>query len=197
MSTRWWWIRHGPTHADGLVGHLDLPADLSDSLTLTNLDRFLPDNAPVISSDLVRAAATADRICNARQRLPSTAELREMDYGDWDGRSFADITRSDPVLSRQYWEEPGHTAPPNGESWNRFAGRIHAEITRISHEYPNKDLIIVAHFGVILAALQLATSMDARSIFSFKINNLSVSSFTHLPENNAWRVEMVNQSVKF
>ncbi|HHL22744.1 MAG TPA: histidine phosphatase family protein, partial [Aliiroseovarius sp.] len=26
----WWWLRHGPTHAKGLVGWSDVPADLSD-----------------------------------------------------------------------------------------------------------------------------------------------------------------------
>lgn len=29
--TRIFWIRHGPTHANGMVGWSDLPADLSDS----------------------------------------------------------------------------------------------------------------------------------------------------------------------
>lgn len=55
--TRLWLIRHGPTHAKGMVGWTDLPADLSDTAQIARLRAALPD-APVVSSDLLRAVQT-------------------------------------------------------------------------------------------------------------------------------------------
>jgi len=62
-------VRHGPTHAKTMVGHADVPADLSDTAALSRLSNYLPE-VPVVSSDLIRASATADAICGARPRLP-------------------------------------------------------------------------------------------------------------------------------
>ena len=56
------WVRHGPTHAKTLVGWTDLPADLSNTAQLQRLSDHLPQDAVVISSDLIRAADTADAI---------------------------------------------------------------------------------------------------------------------------------------
>lgn len=192
MTTSWWWVRHGPTHANGLVGHLDIPADLSDLDRLTAVDTALPDDAMVISSDLIRATATADAIVSGRKRLRHSSALREMDYGDWDGKAFEEISRTDPVLSMDFWNNPGAVSPPQGESWDKFSQRIHREIALISDRHSTDNIIVVAHFGVILAALQLATGMPAKSVFSFKVDNLSISRFDYLHKSAAWRVDSIN-----
>ena len=68
--TRFFWVRHGPTHAKTMVGWSDLPADLSDHVALARLSDALPRDAVVVSSDLIRAVATADAIQGGRPRLP-------------------------------------------------------------------------------------------------------------------------------
>ncbi|HIP23805.1 MAG TPA: histidine phosphatase family protein, partial [Rhodobacteraceae bacterium] len=35
MTTSYWFVRHGPTHAKGFCGHTDLPADLSDTAQIS------------------------------------------------------------------------------------------------------------------------------------------------------------------
>ena len=60
--TRFWLVRHGPTHAKSMVGWTDLAADLSDTAALARLNAHLPPDAPVISSDLSRAITTADAL---------------------------------------------------------------------------------------------------------------------------------------
>jgi broad specificity phosphatase PhoE len=40
--SRIWLVRHGPTHAKGMVGWTDLPADLSDGAALARLNAHLP-----------------------------------------------------------------------------------------------------------------------------------------------------------
>ena len=192
MTMRLWLVRHGPTHAKAAVGWSDIPADLSDIAALTRLSDYLPTQARIVSSDLQRASATADAIQKNRTRLPDTATLREMNFGDWDGRPFAEIAASDPEISRKFWESPGPTAPPNGESWDDLSARISTAVDTIITAHGTGDVIIVAHFAAILTALQRASGMSAKSVFSFKIDNLSVTRLDYLHTSKSWRVHGVN-----
>ena len=107
-----------------MVGWQDLPADLSDTDQIARVDAHLPDDALVISSDLIRARDTATAVQGGRRRLPDDPNLREFNFGAWDGQVFDRIAERDPTLSRAFWERPGDVAPPDGESWNALAGRI-------------------------------------------------------------------------
>jgi len=118
--------------------------------------------------------------------------LREMNFGDWDGRLFADIAKSDPETSRQFWESPGAIAPPNGESWNDLSARISSAVDTIITDHGTGDIIIVGHFAAILAALQRASGMNAKAAFAFKIDNLSVTRLDYLHSSKSWRVHGVN-----
>ena len=190
--TNWWWIRHGPTHADGLVGWTDLPADLSDTAAIARLNAYLPDDALVVSSDLIRSIATADALQQDRQRLAHAPNLRELHFGTWEAKTFAEASAISPKTARTYWSEPGDIAPPNGESWNQAAARVADFVTETNETHKGRDIIAVAHFGVILTQLQRAGGMAAKSALSFKIDNLSVTRLEYLdPE---WRVHGVNHT---
>lgn len=175
--TRFWLVRHGPTHAKAMVGWTDLPADLSDSAALARLSAHLPPDAPVISSDLSRAVTTADAL-GPRPRLPHDPALREIHFGQWETRTFAEVESETPDHIRAFWETPGDIRPPGGESWNDMASRVSAALDRLQGP---PDLIIVAHFGAILAVLQRALDIPTTQAFSHKIDNLSVTSLTFGP----------------
>ena len=192
MTTRLWFVRHGPTHSKAAVGWSDIAADLSDLAALERLSSYLPSQAKIISSDLKRTSATADALQGARIRLPDTPALREMNFGDWDGRLFADIAKSDPVTSRQFWESPGAISSPNGESWDDLSLRISDAVDAIIADHGTGDIIVVGHFAAILTALQRASGMNAKAAFAFKIDNLSVTRLDYLHSPKSWRVHGVN-----
>lgn len=185
--TRLWLVRHGPTHAKSMVGWSDIPADLSDTAKMQRLRDYLP-SAPAVSSDLVRATATADAL-TPDIRLPHDPDLREINFGDWELKTFADIEAKDPKTIRAYWETPGEVAPPNGESWNTVRRRVDAAIDAYLAQ-GHKDLIIVAHFGVILTQVQRALDIDAYTAFSHRIENLSVTAIEH--GSFGWNVRLIN-----
>lgn len=176
--TRFWLVRHGPTHAKAMIGWTDLPADLSDTAALARLSAHLPPRVPVISSDLARAIATADAL-GPRARLPHDPDLREIHFGAWEQRGFAEVEAEDPTLIRAFWETPGDIRPPGGESWNDLTLRTWSALDRL--QGLTSDLIVVAHFGPILAALQRAGGMTATQVFAHKIDNLSVTCLTLAP----------------
>lgn len=173
--TRLWWVRHGPTHEKTMVGWRDVPADLSDTETLARLNAHLPQNAVLVSSDLIRATATADALEQGRHRLPHHPGLRELHFGDWDGQTWDSIAAAHPELSFAYWDDPGDHRPPNGESWNDAAARIHAATDALIAAHPGRDIVVVAHFGAILTQVQRAMGCAAVDVFAHRIDNLSVT----------------------
>lgn len=168
-------VRHGPTHAKGMVGWSDLPADLSDLAALDRLAAQLPADAPVISSDLVRAVTTADAIQRDRPRLPHDPALREMHFGDWELRGHAELSQNDPERIQAFIDAPTEIRPPGGETWEEARARASRVIDRLAQDHAAGALIVVAHFGVILGQLQRARGMDAEKALTHRIDPLSVT----------------------
>ncbi len=192
--TKVYLVRHGPTHAKTLVGWSDLPADLSDTAALARLDAYLPSDAVIISSDLSRAKATADAIQGERRRLPHDPDLREINFGDWELQRFDEIKDQEHI--RAYWETPGEISPPNGESWNDIRARVNTVVdrlvTRQVEANSGADIVIVAHFGVILTQVQRAAGITAYQAFGHKIDNLSVTDVQIT--QTGWRVGDINHN---
>lgn len=151
-----------------MLGRTDLPADLADVVALRQLDAALP-HAPVVSSDLSRAVATADAIRGARPRLPHDADLREFDFGDWDGRDYDDI---DGPEVRAFFDDPGARRAPGGESWNDVAARVGVALHRLAGP---PDLIVVAHMGTILTQWSRAAKLRPLDALAQKIAPLSLT----------------------
>ena len=194
MSSRavssWWWLRHGPTHADTFVGWRDLPADLSDTAAIARLRAYLPQQAELVSSDLIRARDTATAIAApGHRRLPPAPALREFNFGAWDGLAFDAVTARDPALSRAFWEQPGDIAAPEGESWNDVATRASLWVDRHNTTAP-RHVIAVAHFGVILTQLQRALGVSAYKTLAHKIDNLSVTRLDW--DGQSWSAQVIN-----
>lgn len=192
MSQRLFLVRHGPTHAKCMVGWSDLPADLSDIQALTRLSDHLPQRALVVSSDLSRAVDTANAIQSTRDRLPHQPDLREIHFGDWELRTWAEVDAEDPEHIRAYWETPGDVTPPGGESWNQVRARVDTAVDALLAAHPGHDLIMVGHFGQILTQIQRAAQLSAEEAFGHRIDNLSVSEISIT--ETGWKVERINHT---
>lgn len=187
--TRWWWVRHGPTHAKNMVGWRDLPADLSDTDQIARLNRYLPQDAVIVSSDLSRAVTTADALSHGRRRLPHDPRFREFNFGAWDGMHWTEMSKRDPELSRLFWDEPGVHRAPNGESWNELSARI-LPATQALNSQGHTDIIVVAHFGAILTQVARAGALTPYQALGHKIDNFSVTRLDWQAEN--WSISQVN-----
>lgn len=191
MVRRLVWVRHGPTHQKTFTGWRDVPADLSDTAAIGRLSRWLPRDAPIVSSDLKRAVTTADAIANGRRRLSHEDDLREFNFGEWDGKHFTEVETTHPELSRAFWEKPGDVAAPSGESWNQVTQRVSAKVDHLLTKHPG-DLILVAHFGVVLCHIAHATGMTPYEALGYKIDPLSA---TVLEETQTgWRADAINHT---
>ncbi|MGR3761837.1 histidine phosphatase family protein [Roseobacteraceae bacterium NS-SX3] len=190
MITRLYLVRHGPTHAKAMVGWSDLPADLSDTAALARLSDYLPRDAHVVSSDLIRAADTATALQQHRRRLPHHPGLREIHFGAWELRTWREVDAEDPERIRAYWETPGDVTPPGGESWHQVCTRVNAAIDGLIEAHRGGNLVVVGHFGQILTQIQRAEALTAEEAFAHRIDNLSVTEVFHGPEG--WRLGRIN-----
>ncbi|SHH31916.1 histidine phosphatase family protein [Cognatishimia maritima] len=180
-------VRHGPTHAKTMVGWSDLPADLSDTAALDRLDAFLPDEAIVVSSDLLRAKQTADALQNQRPRWDHHTDLREIHFGAWELKSHTEIADKDHMMA--FWDTPGAIRAPGGESWNVFAERVNRAFDALINRAGGRDMILVCHFGVIVAAIERALQISTYDAFGHRIDNLSVTEVRLEP---TWKATRIN-----
>lgn len=188
--TRFWWVRHGPTHAKTMVGWSDIPADLSDLAALSRLSAALPQDAAIVSSDLHRAIATADAVQGSRLRLPHDKMLRELHFGDWELRSHNEVEAEAPDLIRAFWDRPGDVRAPGGESWNDINARVWAATDRLISTFNGQNIVVVAHFGAILSALQRANALTPEQVFSHRIDPLSITEMAFDGKN--WQTGRIN-----
>jgi broad specificity phosphatase PhoE len=77
----------------------------------------------VITSPLFRARETAD-IVAPHTRIEADPRLREMDYGAWEGRTYAQIAETDGANRRAWEADPARLACPGGESGEDVARRV-------------------------------------------------------------------------
>lgn len=191
VTRRLFLVRHGPTHQTAFTGWRDVPADLSDTAAVARMRDHLPLDAPVISSDLRRAVATADAIAGSRPRLPHDTALREFDFGAWDGLAFEDAAARDPALSHRFWKTPGDAAPPGGESWNAVTARVNAAISYYLNAH-SSDLVVVAHLGVILCHVATATGQPPKRMINRMIAPLAVTELHEAP--HGWSLAAFNHT---
>ena len=120
-------LRHGETEqGGGLRGSLD------DALTeqgWAQLRAAVHGAGPwdrLISSPLQRCARFAEEVA-AAHGLPLHYEpgLQELHFGDWEGRSAAELMHSDAEALGQFWADPYAFTPPNGEPLLQFGESRH------------------------------------------------------------------------
>lgn len=138
-------IRHcEPVLTGVLLGQCDPPLSESGRAHAATLLQKIT-LAAVYSSPLRRAVQTAEIIARGRA-VTIIDDLREITYGDWDGRTWAEIEAADPGLAaRKLLDWPGVT-PPGGEVYSSFTARV----TRALEEIRNgpRPAAIVAHAAV-------------------------------------------------
>ncbi len=126
----------------------------------------------VISSNMKRALQTAQAIAAGRE-LTSVIEpdLREIDFGEWEGLDFNEISTAYPDLSDIWVEDPFSVHIPGGESMTGFVSRVKESWSRIrvaalaDEGDSDGDLLIVTHAGCIKVILGALMGLDDRKVW--------------------------------
>lgn len=175
-TTRLFLIRHGETVANRenrYIGVRDDPLSAhgeTQALQLAGALAVLPFVA-VYSSPLQRAYNTALPIATQHMLDVQTVDdLRECNFGAWEGLSHAEVKARSPEDARrlQEWEQNASLAPPGGESFEAMQERVCATVERLCQAHPDQAIVLVSHVGpikVLLCAALGAPLSPALPIF--------------------------------
>lgn len=133
----------------------------------------------VISSPLSRARETALAIATPLGLEVSTEPgLIEMDFGQWEGRTFADVRESAPEEYHRISRDAS-ASPPDGECPNDVFERVKATIDTLSADFEGQTVVLVSHVTPIKSVLRYAlgagTSMYAT--LHLGLASLSIAEF--------------------
>ncbi len=106
----------------------------------------------IVTSPLSRARETA-AILARRLDLPIHREddLREQDWGLWEGLRLEDVKRDFPDALQRAIQQGWEFRPPRGESRTEVCRRVTACLRKQGSRWPGDNLLIVTHLGVIKA----------------------------------------------
>ena len=108
--------------------------------------------AAVWSSPLSRARRTA-QACAAGVPLEVDARLRELDFGDGEGLTSAEMTQRFPEARAAFLDDPAAHPLPGGEDPVAAANRFTECLQEIAADLPDGRVLVVAHSSAIRLAL--------------------------------------------
>jgi alpha-ribazole phosphatase len=114
----------------------------------------------VYSSPRLRARETAVAV---NRDVVIDDDLREIDFGDLEGRSYDEIAETDPELYRAWMERPTTVHFPGGESFAELKVRALEALDRIRAAHG--AAVVVTHGGVLRAGLAAWLGMPDEAIF--------------------------------
>lgn len=108
----------------------------------------------IVSSPLQRCAAFARELAQTHL-LPLDAEprLREIHFGDWEGKTAAEIHAAQPERLVRFWNDPVNYPPPGGENFAAFQARVLGAWDDLLARHASARLLIVTHGGPIRVIL--------------------------------------------
>jgi broad specificity phosphatase PhoE len=186
-------VRHGQTvdNVAGIAqGWNDSALSEAGKTQVQHLAERLAAMKPtaLYSSPLGRALATAEAIAAATS-LPITQlpELREMNYGGWEGRSFLDVRREDePAYQRWIADEEANC--PDGESHADVRRRLVRAIRQINSERP----VVVTHGTAIRIAATALLELPTLAARHFAQDNAALNIFVWRSDH--WVLKVWNQT---
>lgn len=131
--------------------------------------------AGVVSSPLPRARQTADAIAAALGlSVLENAELAEVDFGRWEGLTFAEANAAHPRELADWTASP-EVAPPDGESFTDLGRRVRRGRDAVISAFPGRTAVVVTHVSPIKTLTRMALDAPPAAMFRLYLDTASVS----------------------
>ncbi len=189
-ATRILAIRHGETawNVDTRIqGHLDIPLNDTGLRQARWLAQALAERDTlhaIYTSDLSRAHVTAQTVADAvGLRVTAHRGLRERAFGDFQGRTFAEIEAELPEHALHWRKRTPNWVPPGaGESLLTLRERVLATVDELASRHMGEQIVLVAHGGVMDVLYRAATRLDLQAPRTWQLPNTAVNRLLWTPE---------------
>jgi probable phosphoglycerate mutase len=185
-------VRHGVTShtvdkrfSSGLGGSNPGLTDEGRAQMRATADWLAPlaDGIDVVVSSPVRRTHESAEIVGARLEKPVLIDdgLAEMEFGTWDGLTFAEIQERHPdELDR--WLGSLDEAPGGGESFRVVEKRVLGSLERLLSEYAGQTVLAVSHVTPIKVLVAHALSAPLDAVYRMELAPASVTVLSFFPE---------------
>jgi len=141
------------------------------------------------SSPLGRAMSTAQAIAEVTGLdIVQIDDLREMNYGRWEGRAFLDIRREDEDIY-QRWVADEHCPCPEGESHHDVRQRLQRVFDSVDSDRP----VLVAHGTAIRIGMTALLNLPVMAALRFAQDNAALNHFVRRTDGQ-WVLKVWNQA---
>jgi alpha-ribazole phosphatase/probable phosphoglycerate mutase len=170
-------IRHGePVGGRKYRGWIDDP--LSE-LGWAQMREAVADHCPwdaIVSSSLSRCRAFAEELAG-RHGLPLEVDerLREIGFGDWEGRTAAELMENDSEVLLRFWSDPLNHTPPGAETLVEFRDRVIGAWNDILEHHAGQHLLIVGHAGQMRMVIRHVLDMPLDRMFRIQVGNAAIT----------------------
>jgi broad specificity phosphatase PhoE len=184
-SVRIYLVRHGQTEWNDegrLQGHVDTSLSevgLEQARRVGNAFRGIEIDR-ILCSDLTRARQTAAEIVAATGApISYHAELRERNFGRWEGLHFRELADRSYALATELGISFLDVRPPGGESitdlWSRTAPVV------AGLQAADDRVLLVLHGGSGATMLAQALRANIETVRSFRLGNTSITELERRP----------------
>ncbi len=181
-------IRHGETtwNVDTRIqGQLNIPLNDTGRRQAERMALALSDDpiTAIYASDLARAWETAQYLGRALGVAVTREEgLRERGFGEFEGKTYAEIEALLPEQSQRWRKRDPEFAPPGGESLLTLRGRVVAAAERLAARHPGELIALVGHGGVMDVLYRAATRLDIQAPRTWTLGNAAINRLLWTPE---------------
>lgn len=126
------------------------------------------------TSPMFRTVQTARTIARGRSlKIQKASALAEIDYGQWVGKYFDDVTREKAY--QIYHTAPSEAQPPGGEKMTEVLKRSVGLVEDLRKRHEKGRIALISHADVIKAILVRYLNLDLNEILRLRIDNASLS----------------------
>ncbi len=171
-------IRHGHTEYSDLgaiAGSSDVALSQAgrDAVTVAAGSLDIDSITTFYASTLTRAIDTASLL--GSDTIVEDARLVELDFGDWEGKTWQQVHDDDPDHLSEWSENWVERAPPGGETFQALANRADDWLQDIKALPDDHRLVVAAHGGTIRALLCLALELPLSCAMRFSADYAHVT----------------------
>lgn len=122
----------------------------------------------IVSSPLLRCADFARNLAQ-RHSIPlhMDARLREIYFGEWEGKTATELLALDKDAVTRFWNDPVHYPPPGAEDVRDFQARVLRAWTDLLLNHRGEHVLVISHGGpmrIILGFVQNLPLLESLQI---------------------------------
>lgn len=174
-------IRHGePVGGRRYRGQIDDP--LSEK-GWAQMREAVGEHRPwtrIVSSPLLRCRAFAEDLAG-RHGLPLQMDdhLKEVGFGEWEGKTAAQLNEEDPQQLPRFKKDPVNARPSGAEPLQDFFKRVALGVDGLLENHPEEHILIVCHAGVIRMALAHALQIPLHNAYRIDVPSAGLTRLSY------------------